>query len=168
MPGSIHQVARGSAAGSVGYSVFVERYGFEHREYSALGITVFEGGGATDGTNFTPSPAEPFSWSLEVWCPVSAHMHAIVYGLLTRPGERAYALLGRRRYRMHTAAIPARYRLAGAAAYVALPGLPSRVLATSPAGALVATRDLEPPASERCKPGAGILIFEPKHSKTSG
>lgn len=168
LPGGMRTIARGRAPGAAGYSVLAERYRFQRRTYFNLAVNVREIGGGSQGTNFTPEPSRPFTWTTQQGCSPSASMWTIVFGVLADPHDRAYAYTAHGRHRLRTATIPARFQATGVAAYVAVSEQPSEMLVTNAAGGTLMREVLETTPPERCRPGTAIMILRKRsHRKTS-
>jgi hypothetical protein len=168
LPGGMQTIARGPVTGAAGFSLLAERYRFQHRTYFNLAVNVNEIGGGSRGTNFTPEHGKPLAWSTEQGCSPSATMWTMVFGVLADRHNRAYAYTAHGRYRLRTATIPASFGATGVAAYVALPKQPTRILVTTRAGHTLMDEQLETAASERCKPGTGIMILSKRSPAKSG
>jgi hypothetical protein len=168
LPGGRQTIARGPVTGAAGFSLLAEHYRFQHRTYFNLAVNVDEIGGGSQGTNFTPEPSKPLSWSTEQGCSPSARMWTIVFGVLASPLDIAYAYTTHSRRRLRTAAIPARFHTTGVAAYASLPEEPIRVLVTTRKGHTVMREQLEPAPSEGCQPGTGIILLRKRSSGKTG
>ena len=167
LPGGKQVIARGLVTGAAGFSIRAERYRFQQRTYFNLAVNVGEIGGGSQGTNFTPEPSKALSWSTEQGCSPSARMWTIVFGVLANPSDIAYAYTAHGRYRLRTAAIPARFRTTGVAAYVSLREQLIRVLVASRTGHTLIREDLEPAPPERCQPGTAIMFLRKRPGKKS-
>jgi hypothetical protein len=161
-------VAHGRMAGAAGFSILAERYRFQSRTYFDLAIHVRGVGGGSQGTNFTPEPSKPLTWSTEQGCWPSATMWTIVFGVLADPRDRAFAYTTHGRYRLRTATIPSRFRATGVAAYVALPKQPIRMLVTTRTGGTLMREELEPAPHERCQPGSAIVVLRKRSTGDTG
>jgi hypothetical protein len=168
LPGGKQVIARGRVTGAAGFSIRAERYRFQHRTYFNLAVNVAEIGGGSQGTNFTPEPSKPFSWSTEQGCSPAARMWTIVFGVLANPTDLAYASTTHGRYRLWTATIPPRFRTTGVAAYVSLREQPIRVLVTTRTGRTLMREQLEPAPPERCQPGTAIMLLRKQPPGTTG
>lgn len=150
LPGGVFTLAEGRVSHGPPFAISVERYRFQGRLHTDLQAQIEPHAKPTgEAGSFSPSSHAPFEWTTEEGCSARVTW-SVVYGLL-REGERGFLVLGRHRYALRTAPIPARFHLRGEVGYAALPRSPSRVLVRDDAGRVVQDDELGRP--ERCTPG---------------
>jgi hypothetical protein len=145
-------LAHGQIPGGADFAIVGQRYRiFKHIAFElniemhpeALAI---EGGGVDEGSVELRSRKGPFQPRLSTGC--HPHEYSIVYGVLDAAHDTVEARVGTKLYRLHHVKIPQSLHVGPGLAYIALDGVPDKVIVRSPDGKIVQTEDLSTRAKE--------------------
>jgi hypothetical protein len=155
-PGPLVDESRTIVSGSLpqgpSFSISGERSGFRNEvhfqlsvevdtEEASSGITSFSGGAGSSGQKSSP-------FTLEIHTGCQPHEYAILYGVLTAPGDTVLVRVSGSLRPLRRVRIPASLHAHGVLAYIALPSLPSELLVRTPAGRTILTEKLTRRARE--------------------
>jgi hypothetical protein len=139
-----------------------ERYRFLGHVYFDLAVGINEhgmpegGGGGSFSSQGSPGI---LAWSTQEGCQAHPYVRwAIVYGLLRRRQDTAFAPTTGHAYPLRRVRIPVSLHATGPLAYAVLPQAPNDLMVQTPSGGTVLDEKLGLPAPRGCQPGesAGI------------
>jgi hypothetical protein len=151
----IRTIVSGSLPGGPSFSILGERYSFMREIQFNLRIEVeaegelggvSSGSSSSSGGDMTRQKPTPFGAQIKTGC--QPHEYAVLYGVLTSPGDTVLARVSGTLVPLRHTDIPADLHVDGVLAYIALPAVPSEVLVRTSGGKTIFTEKLDRRARE--------------------
>lgn len=163
LPGGLGTIAAVDVPGAGRLVIRAKRYRFHGHVYFNLSDFLHERDGSGGGSDWRPEGHAPLAWTFDGQCPAAGkNATVIVYGLLRAPADTAFVYAAHAPHRMRTAAIPARFRAGGVAAYAWLGEPPERILVRTPAGKIAMDERLGREGPVRCDSSGGLIFLRKK------
>jgi hypothetical protein len=160
LPGGLAVVAHSSIPGGSALQIRAKHYSFEGRVYFDLVDWVRRPDGSSGGGDWRPEGHAPFAFTFDGDCArAGVNATVILYGLLRQTADTATAYTARGPHTLRTAAIPARLRPGGIAAYTVLGELPERIVVRTPTGRKVMDEDFGRSGPTRCRDASSISFM---------